>query len=360
MTKFNKILADHDDVLVHGIILYSQADDDHVYADKACTIVVEGDELKDIYLKGCVVATVSDGEVTGYNKPTSLETASEGGFNLVSGGGSGGVSSWNDLSDKPFMEYTETYHAVKWDGDLTNKVTVDYYSAPYVHISDIVPTMDDINKGHAVLYDDGTHYSPGFYEEENGYLYSDGETVAIVPTDNFDPFGYGDLIFPKKGIYVRYEPGYGSYCNGFELKDFELFDPYTRPAVARLNEIFLPLSVPVIATVEDAATPTGSALTSHTYEQLNEMVLSGYKVYVQNYGSLYDLYYNMYGDDGSLVFESISGLIPFAKRLMYIYPDNSVKIENSGYLSEITLQSPNGTAYRITVNDDGTIETAKK
>ena len=85
MNKFNKILADHDDVKSHGTIVYSTTSDpDHVYADVGCTAPVSGETLKDIYLKGCVVATVVDGVITNYTKPTGFD-----GTKLVMSAGSG-------------------------------------------------------------------------------------------------------------------------------------------------------------------------------------------------------------------------------------------------------------------------------
>ena len=94
---FNKILADHDDVYSHGTILYQFHDEPYaVYEDKACNNQVEGETLKDIYLKGCVVAVVDDnGEVTGYYKPTSLSVGiwPNGSYYYVLDGNVGGGSS---------------------------------------------------------------------------------------------------------------------------------------------------------------------------------------------------------------------------------------------------------------------------
>lgn len=263
----------------------------------------------------------------------------------------GGVVSWDDLTDKPFGKSTETYYAVKWDGDITNRVTAADKYDTFVHISDIVPTMDDINKG-AALHDKMGKWTANFFIEENGYIYEEGNMAVIVPADNFDAWGDGSLIFPKKGIYFLYDIEWG--CTAFELKDFELFELYTRTAIAKLDEVFLPSTIPVIAQVADADTSTGSALISHTYEQLLDLMINGANLYVQNYSALFDPYFEPMDDDGRLVFNSFSGLIPFAKRLMYISPDNSVEFEDY-YESEILLQSPNGTAYKITVSDTGSI-----
>ena len=83
--EFDHILADHDDALSHGIILYTDGDG-CVYTDKDCMEEVSGETLKDIYLKGCVVATVENGQILKYTKPISLEVISDDEYRLVYGG----------------------------------------------------------------------------------------------------------------------------------------------------------------------------------------------------------------------------------------------------------------------------------
>jgi hypothetical protein len=59
----NKIFADHDDVLVHGVYVYvtdnsvtnGRSDTFVPYADKECTIQLTPAELEEIFLKGMVI-----------------------------------------------------------------------------------------------------------------------------------------------------------------------------------------------------------------------------------------------------------------------------------------------------------------
>ena len=65
------------------------------------------------------------------------------------GNGSGGVSSWNDLTDKPFGEVPPAFD-IQWDGDMTGRFALDMSMLGYaqgvyfVKVSDIVPTAEEL------------------------------------------------------------------------------------------------------------------------------------------------------------------------------------------------------------------------
>ena len=77
---------------------------------------------------------------------------------------SGGASSWNDLTDKPFGEvYSDT---LTWDGDSTGLVSVVMLDMPeygvrqnLVKVSDAVPTAEDFSNGVSCVMSDGSVYT---------------------------------------------------------------------------------------------------------------------------------------------------------------------------------------------------------
>lgn len=135
---FNKILADHDDVYSHGTILYTDENPDTVanfwvYSDMYGSNTVEGEVLKDIYLKGCVVAVVAPDEddrlkIVGYRKPTALDITPDGEYKLSCGSGS---------SSGGGKLYVHTIRVRYFDGD-----GLDFDSYFVVHSRDSEPISD--------------------------------------------------------------------------------------------------------------------------------------------------------------------------------------------------------------------------
>lgn len=133
------------------------------------------------------------------------EAAKEG---LCDHDGSGGVSSWNDLTDKPFGEIIETTETdtLAWDGDTTGLYSV--IDEAYL-VSDAVPTLEELQQGGTI-----TSNVEGMEEETFG---ADGEDsisaiaediiqlgengmVLIVLKDGA-VFEDGGITFEKAGIY---------------------------------------------------------------------------------------------------------------------------------------------------------------
>ena len=112
-------------------------------------------------------------------------------------GSSGGASSWNDLQDKPFGEvYCDT---LTWDGTIGSDNTL---CGVFVHISDAVPTAEELKNGMLLDWGEGEVAISG--EEIAEFVTNDGflnldEIFIIVPRDNYDYDGA--FTFQNAGIY---------------------------------------------------------------------------------------------------------------------------------------------------------------
>ena len=165
---FNKILADHDDVFSHGTILYTN-DSNSVYADKACTIAVDGETLKDIYLKGCVVATVSNGSIISYSKPTSL---------II-----------NDEVDIPFI-------STDWAGDVDPEIQAHFVSDKVYAKSELTGSIVDILSKRDSRVLETLNISDMVYKEGAGYY---------AFTKNMRDEEVSTAYMTSAGFYVVYD-----------------------------------------------------------------------------------------------------------------------------------------------------------
>lgn len=128
------------------------------------------------------------------------------------GGGSGsggGVSSWNDLTDKPFGETEETVSEtlnITWDGNTEGLVNVQ--GALYKVSDVVVANIEDVKN---LVYK--LNYNPDEVSVANMWenivasslvtddcIYAEGFAVARKDGATISAFGF-DLVFPEKGIY---------------------------------------------------------------------------------------------------------------------------------------------------------------
>lgn len=136
----------------------------------------------------------------------------------VGSGSGGGVSSWNDLTDKPFGE-EQIVLDIHWDGELADRIYIEDVSSDikgyFVHVSDCTSKEAVVGAtlGYMEIADDGTTTEGTIVLTENfcipyGEATMIGEAHAlIVPYDNFDLMGMGVFIFPKAGIYFTKREG---------------------------------------------------------------------------------------------------------------------------------------------------------
>lgn len=145
-----------------------------------------------------------DGKETSGAAATALAEAKAYTDKAVSGiGGGGGSSSWDDITDKPFITVGSP-DTLTWDGDMTGKVCVGYEGEGFenafdVLVSDAVPTYNDLGTGVIIRLSSGREFSA--QRRKNGDTVVLGASVRepyvfIVPA--------ADDLYPQPGVYFTY------------------------------------------------------------------------------------------------------------------------------------------------------------
>ena len=178
-------------------------------------------------------------------------------LNGGAGGGSAGVTSWNDLKDKPFgEEYSTTSDTLTWDGNAEGLLSV---MEIYHHVSDAVLTPDDFLNGCTTTTYNGREEGSFFYELEEltafyelyGIIYSD--EFLVIPQDDYNIEDMG-LFFPKAGIYFAGEHGDGSPQCSYYSKSLTIpgYGQFSGIFLKKLDEKYIPNSVASKEYVEKA------------------------------------------------------------------------------------------------------------
>lgn len=160
------------------------------------------------------------------------------------GSGSGGVSSWNDLTDRPFGEEAIDPN---WDGDMSGRVVLPLNSTiSFVKISDYVPTEEEC-VGTVMSYVAGGHTETVTISSD-GVI--DGSAMFGFPcfTVSPDEFSSGAMYFPfvvviKNSATVQgFEVSSGTYSL-FKSDDFlyvSFFSALDKEIVKKLDAKYLP------------------------------------------------------------------------------------------------------------------------
>ena len=131
--------------------------------------------------------------------------------------------------DTSFGEKTVMGDTLTWDGDMTGREKVavpvaDGIEGYFVHISDIVPTYEELQAGGSCVT--AGQLKPFTAEEVadlEGIL-AVGESIVIVKEDNTDLTDMIGVIVPKKGIYVMSIPALGVLIDSFTINNYTGFE----------------------------------------------------------------------------------------------------------------------------------------
>lgn len=290
----------------------------------------------------------------------------------------GGVSSWNDLTDKPFGEeislVSEPLHIV-WDGDTscTSVKFLEGEDGGFYKVSDIVLTNEQIRSAKYFYKDDDNEV---FCSEEFDSAGSEGfehiiitddivvlDGIAIVRKNNVTiDMGedLGSKTFPEKGIYLLYE------VEQFYVETFITTESVEQEltVIEKLDKKYLPEDDRVMVI---HATPTSDTYEEYTVDKSYQDV----KSHLDNDGIAF------------VMMEWAPNSNQIANYILpaYVYNDYSIDfcidsnyamfgnltffIEKNGncgayvHLKETYVSSPNGTKYEIRVDDSGTLSTRK-
>lgn len=151
----------------------------------------------------------------------------------------GGVTSWNDLTDKPFYESVGYCDTLLTNRDaLSSEDVVTDNLGICVKVSDAIPTLNDLVDGATVRYIEDDYECVLSYDD----ILSENEQVpagalciydfVVISSDNFTLSNGAEVtIFPEKGTYITIDtiincatsltiPGY----NGFETTVIKKID----------------------------------------------------------------------------------------------------------------------------------------
>ena len=141
---------------------------------------------------------------------------------------SGGVSSWNDLKDRPFYEGETGGDTLTWDGNTEGLVCV---SNLFYKVSNALPTQDDVAGGVTAVFG-GTLFDlpPDDFTISGGII--DLGPITIVSGDGVG-VDYNGMVFPEAGTY---------FISGDSGRVYSLTIPgYAGfPSFKKLDKKFLP------------------------------------------------------------------------------------------------------------------------
>lgn len=219
---------------------------------------------------------------------------------------SGGASSWNDLTDRPFYEeVTQTLgDTLTWDGSTDGRTTVAVNGGTFVKISNAAPTTEDCaNGGHiSVINTSGSTQDMDFPSSQcvdMGGAYMILNSFLSVPEEmvGVDFTGMG-IIFPEAGLY--------SPADAFESLRLTI-NGYTKfieetVHIKTIDEKFLPKNQKVLkANISISTVADGHLLVEDgnpTIEEVRQAIENDYVVILQGQAGHYIGNNYIYEDNG--------------------------------------------------------------
>lgn len=186
----------------------------------------------------------------------------------IGGSSGGGVSSWNDLTDKPFGEESITLD-IHWDGEIGDRSYIQAGDTMYlVHVSDYVLNSADAFIGMTVTAADAVITIDSSQIAVMGEMILLAGSVAIVPYDNFI---FETFTFPKAGIYFSKEnDSFISSLSGESTIVNKLDDKYTNN----------PVTLSISYTYNEESGEYTDVVSNYGFSDVNNAFKNGYGVYV--------------------------------------------------------------------------------
>lgn len=128
--------------------------------------------------------------------------------------GGAGVSSWNDLTDKPFYEVEKEY---KYDGVLEGKDTFVQGGTTFIKVSDDLPSIDSLKNG-AIYYNGEKQYDVKYYSNNDTAFWDTMSACLIICYSTNITIGSSSISVPSTGVYLNDS---GNYLKLTELKTID-------------------------------------------------------------------------------------------------------------------------------------------
>ena len=174
-----------------------------------------------------------------------------------------GVSSWNDLTDKPFGEIEEVVTeemTIEWDGVVGDRETIvlvesTTYPIYGVRVSDAVIPNEDALLGATITANrfgdttvlNGSDQDVTIAVADNGIIYFNDNLVISVPADGLSD---SERTYPKKGLYMMCMPAGETYVSKYTGI---LSGTGAGTTIKTLDEKFIPDTIARVTDVDDVA-----------------------------------------------------------------------------------------------------------
>lgn len=198
--------------------------------------------------------------------------SSDGTWTTTSANLGTGVSSWNDLTDKPFDEEITTVNSdtITWDGNTEGSVTFkcNEYGIDWYKVSDVVPTLSELESA-----------TVRFHAAEDGVIECNDDLDGWVgPTNNgniedYLEFDWGDDVIlvvisavgtwgaPETGIYFAKNTD-DAYTHSITIPGYKGFKA-EQTVVTPLDEKYIPDTIATKAYVDEVISERLATLTNN-------------------------------------------------------------------------------------------------
>lgn len=140
-----------------------------------------------------------------------------------------GVTSWNDLTGRPFGESVIYYDAFTWtfNSDDADKYTV-CEQLGLVRVSDATPTAEELKDAteYRTLFSgnsDPDAYPIGNIIDAGACIVNENQSVAVAYADNAEIEG---AVFPKKGLYLKVQLYW--FTSGIKTPNYRFESKFTK------------------------------------------------------------------------------------------------------------------------------------
>ena len=161
---------------------------------------------------------------------------------VIEVGSGGGVTSWNDLEDKPFGE-VEGQTVIEWDGNTENRDYCSVGGLAYYKVSDSIPDVSEI-VNHTIAFGNHPLADTGDYlvNDAEVIVHSGGykiDCVIVVQNTSMEISG-NRYTFPSTGTYFGLNTDNGAFVKRFEYGNYTIQtidEKYIPDTIARKSDI---------------------------------------------------------------------------------------------------------------------------
>ena len=251
-------------------------------------------------------------------------------------GGGSGVTSWDDMPDRPFGETITYGDTITFNQDLTGKEWVlvpnGSSSVMIVHVSDAVPSISDCANGFTVKYstsEDVNEWTNGVIVDLGvGYIIAD--VAGVIYEDNIDISSVlgvdTPIILPKKGIYLMYDVSTDTYP---ELLTIHGYNRIKSVVIDRIDPKFIPFAPTFFVEWEphgqnyELITPVSEII--HAYNNGAMIYLKSTNVYSPRLIPLREA--TVLGSRGVFTFEDITTLRAYSQLRCTVYQVGNINLD---------------------------------